>query len=474
VGGVVVARGLLGLALAVALGAEPEEPVQQQHREPGADAHRPALPAQAAVDHDEDHEPGDDERGRQAVAQGEHRPPGYAGYRRVVSPHADPPEDHSPGGAAAQARPRLGDRVESALDHHADVVGEIERGERELEQIPKSRKGSLRRRAVWLAVGAVSLYLVAPSVIETLGSWEDIQRLAPGWLVAMALLQLAALACMWALQRISIAGTRWRTVISSQLASNALAKVAPGGGAMGAALQYRMLVAAGTPPGRVAAGLTACSLLTLAVVLALPVFAIPAIVRGGVDHTLLEVAAIGAIVLVALFAAGGAVVASERPLLWVGGVVQRIRNRLRRRAEPLERLPQRLVRERDRILAVLGPRWHTALVAATGRWVLDFGCLVAALLALDAMPRPGLALLAFCSAQLLAQIPITPGGLGFVEAGLTATLALAGVSAGDAVLATFAYRLFAYWLQLPLGLVGLALARGTAAPASGSGPSSAR
>ena len=55
---------------------------------------------------------------------------------------------------------------------------------------------------------------------------------------------------------------------------------------------------------------------------------------------------------------------------------------------------------------------------------------------------------------MLAQIPVTPGGLGFVEAGLTAMLALAGVSAGDAVLATFAYRLFSYWLPLPFGAVG--------------------
>ena len=61
-------------------------------------------------------------------------------------------------------------------------------------------------------------------------------------------------------------------------------------------------------------------------------------------------------------------------------------------------------------------------------------------------------LLAFCAAQVLAQIPITPGGLGFVEAGLTAMLALAGVSAGAAVLATFVYRLFSYWLPLPAGL----------------------
>jgi hypothetical protein len=35
---------------------------------------------------------------------------------------------------------------------------------------------------------------------------------------------------------------------------------------------------------------------------------------------------------------------------------------------------------------------------------------------------------------------------------------LAGVDAGDAVVATFAYRLFSYWLPLPFGLVGFAIA----------------
>jgi uncharacterized protein (TIRG00374 family) len=68
-------------------------------------------------------------------------------------------------------------------------------------------------------------------------------------------------------------------------------------------------------------------------------------------------------------------------------------------------------------------------------------------------------LLAFCAAQLLAQVPLTPGGLGFVEAGLTAMLTLAGVSAGQAVLASFAYRLFTYWLPLPLGLIAAILHR---------------
>ena len=108
---------------------------------------------------------------------------------------------------------------------------------------------------------------------------------------------------------------------------------------------------------------------------------------------------------------------SSRPLirkLTSFRVVQRVRNRLRRKRKPVTTLPERLLRERDRILKTLGPRWKHAL------------------------------------------------------------LALAGVHPGDAVLATFAYRLFSYWLPLPFGLVGLAIAPKARAPAgsassSGSG-----
>ena len=84
---------------------------------------------------------------------------------------------------------------------------------------------------------------------------------------------------------------------------------------------------------------------------------------------------------------------------------------------------------------------------------------LAAVGAVSATSRPAIVLLAFCVAQMLSQVPFTPGGLGFVEAGLTATLTLAGVSPGKAVLATFTYRLFQYWLPIPLGLLGMALHR---------------
>jgi hypothetical protein len=63
------------------------------------------------------------------------------------------------------ARRRVGDRLEAALEQHVDLPAEVERGERELEAAPEKGRGGLRRTIFWLAVSAVSLYLVAPSVI---------------------------------------------------------------------------------------------------------------------------------------------------------------------------------------------------------------------------------------------------------------------------------------------------------------------
>ena len=349
----------------------------------------------------------------------------------------------------------IGDRLERAIESHAELEHEIERAEAEAPD-----RGKLRRTLVWLAISGVSLYLVAPSVVEVFGSADELEQIDPAWFAAMAVLEAATLVCFWVLQRTALHTRRWRPVIASQLAGTAWSKVAPGGGAVGSALQYKMLVQAGFDRARAVAGITAVNLLLFGAVMAMPVLAIPAILRGGVEADLIEVAAVGLVLFVILMVVGTLALVLDGPLRWVGRTVQRIRNRLRRGARPLTALPERLLRERDRILGVLGVRWKRALAATIGRWTFEYALLLAALAAVGSTPRPGLVLLSFCTAQLLAQIPVTPGGLGFVEAGMTATLALAGVSAGDAVLATLAYRLFTYWVPLPLGLVGLVLQRG--------------
>ena len=86
------------------------------------------------------------------------------------------------------------------------------------------------------------------------------------------------------------------------------------------------------------------------------------------------------------------------------------------------------------------------MLLSAGRLALDYLCLLASLRATGSHPRPSLVLVAYAVAGIIGMIPITPGGLGIVEASLTGLLVLAGVSSGDAVLATLTYRLASYWV----------------------------
>jgi uncharacterized protein (TIRG00374 family) len=322
------------------------------------------------------------------------------------------------------------------------------------------RAGLLAKRGLLLAVTGVSLYLLAPALLEVFGAFDELDDFNPLWYVAMLALQLGSYGCMWGVQKLSLRTKHMGPVVTSQLASNAFGRVVPGGVAAAGAMQYAMLTRAGVPASAAASGMTASSLLVFGILLALPLLALPAMLFGApVDPGLGRAAIVGGVVFLALIGAGAAAIVFDRPLLLAGRAAQAVRNRVLRRRPPLAGLPQRLVRERNEVREVLGRRWWEALMLAAGRWLLDYLTLLAALTAVDADPRPSTVLLAFCAVQLLGTLPLTPGGLGFVEAGLTGTLALAGVSAGAAVVATLAYRLVSFWLPIPAGGVAAVVHR---------------
>jgi hypothetical protein len=150
---------------------------------------------------------------------------------------------------------------------------------------------------------------------------------------------------------------------------------------------------------------------------------------------------------------------SDRPLALAGRAIQWLLNHTFRRRRPVTGVSELLLSERDFLQRTLGARWKAAFTAAAGNTLFDYLALLCALRAVGARPQPSLVLLAYAAAELLALIPFTPGGLGFVEAGLVGTLTLAGVPARDALAATLLYRIVAYWLPLPAGGVAYLLFR---------------
>ncbi|HYF47645.1 MAG TPA: lysylphosphatidylglycerol synthase transmembrane domain-containing protein [Acidimicrobiales bacterium] len=322
-------------------------------------------------------------------------------------------------------------------------------------------KGSRRQLALRIALllfGLVSLYVFAPQLAQVYGEIDVIARIDLWWLLAIVGLQGLSFFCMWVLQRLALRTEQWFSVATSQLAGNAFSRVVPAGAAAGVALQFQMLASSGVNATTAASSLTTVSLLTTGSVLVLPVFALPSMLAGApVPEGLASAAWLGLIAFLLLAGLGWAALGADRPICWTGRTFQRIRNRLRPNTPPLEGFDQLLLEERDLVRGTLGERKWQATFATGGRVLFDYLSLLACLAALGDDAQPSLVLLAYVAASVLAMIPITPGGLGFVEAGLTGTLTLAGASAGDALIATALYRLASFWMPMPIGLVAWAL-----------------
>jgi hypothetical protein len=312
-----------------------------------------------------------------------------------------------------------------------------------------------------LAVAAFALYGLAPQLLDM---WDTVPRLRSVsivWFLVMITLESGSYVCAWALTRVALPKVNWFVAGTAQLVSNAVAKVVPGGAAVGGATGFRMLSVSGIDPGSAGAALTANAIISNGVLFCLPMIALlGSIVGAPVPNGLDRVAWGGAILFATLFLFGYLIVRHDRPLRLFGNFLERVSRpvlrRLHRSGGPTA---DGLVLQRDQMVAGLGARWQRALLAAVGNWLLDYFALVAALMAVGVRPRLSLVLLAYGASALLAMIPLTPGGLGFVEAGLTAMLVLSGVPSADALLATLAYRIVSYWLPIPAGLVAQLLFR---------------
>jgi len=315
------------------------------------------------------------------------------------------------------------------------------------------RRAKIVRRALLLIVALVLLYLFTPTLGEVLSQWPRLAHLNALWLLVAVGAEAASFACVWWLLAVALRCTKWFAIATSQLAGNALSRVMPAGAAAGAALQYRMLAASGIDAPAAGSALTATTLVQLATLAAIPVLSLLlSLVGRPINHGLREAAWVGLGLFIVLCAVGAVLVLSDRAVAGIGSGIQWLHNRIFRHREPLHDFPKELRDERDMVRRSLGERWVSALLASVGKWTFDYFALLACLAAVGAQPDPGLVLLAYAAGAVLVMIPITPGGLGFVEAGLTGVLALAGVGTGDAVLATLGYRLVSFWLPLPAGL----------------------
>jgi uncharacterized protein (TIRG00374 family) len=307
-------------------------------------------------------------------------------------------------------------------------------------------------RIAFLLITLIAFYFVMPGLLATFDAVPQLRAVFPAWFVIVALLEGASFVSLWELQRIALGADGLFDIGASHTAGNAVSRALPGGVATGGAVQLRMLHRAGFDVPTATTALTAAGLLSTAMLFALPVLALPAVFAGvAIDAHLVQGAVVAVLLFFVLCAFSVWLIRSDRGVAAVGRGIGRLARLLR--VQTGTDVGARVVAARNQVRDGLRDSWRRAIPAAAANRLLDFLALEAAVLAVGGDIDPLLVLLAYVAAGTLSMIPITPGGLGFVEAGLTGVLTLAGLSPDQAVLATLLYRLFSYWLPLPAGLV---------------------
>jgi uncharacterized protein (TIRG00374 family) len=311
----------------------------------------------------------------------------------------------------------------------------------------------VRRTAKIVGFLFVAWYLILPQLAGTRKALNTLAEVKLQFLVLGLGLQFAALITYSQLTRVALNGSRIGLfrVFRIQLATKAVTNVVPAGSAAGAALGYRLFTTSGVAGPDAGFALAATGLVSACVLnLLLWSALLVSIPWYGVGPQYGIAAGLGAVVL--LFAALlviGLVRGQARAQHALHAITKKLRF-----SSP-ERIEQIVEQVAGRLGELLADRRlvRRAFVWASLNWLLDASSLFVFLWAFG--PRPPVigVLVAFGFAQVMAVIPITPGGLGVVETALVGALVPFGITRSVALIGVPTYRLAAYWLPIPLGSI---------------------
>jgi uncharacterized protein (TIRG00374 family) len=320
---------------------------------------------------------------------------------------------------------------------------------------PPHRRG-IGRNLKWilsvLAAALVIEYLLLPQLA---GASRAVSRLAHVDLVlvglAIALEGLSLLAYAELTRSVlPLSGSpSLGTVARIDLATLAVSHIVPGGSAAGTGIGFRLLTNEGVSGSDAGFALGAQGIGSAVVLNVMLWVALLISIPLNGFSPLCGTAAMAGVVLIGAFsgllllltrgedraAKAFRAVARRTPFLnedSVDRLVHRLAARLRELAQ-------------DRRLLARAVGW------AAANWALDAASLWVFIRAFGQAPDIDGLLVAYCLANVLAAIPVTPGGLGVVEAVLTSSLVGFGVAKDVALLGVIGYRLVNFWLPIPAG-----------------------
>ncbi|HXN60690.1 MAG TPA: YbhN family protein [Acidimicrobiales bacterium] len=299
-------------------------------------------------------------------------------------------------------------------------------------------------------------YVLLPELASARREFHQLSHLNFLWLVLGTLLEIGALAAYAELTHTVLspgAPTRFR-IFRINMWALSISHVLPGGTVPGTAASYRLLTEPDVPGGTVSGSTAAFGLATQgigsAVVLNV-IFWLSLLISIPLQgyNPLYGFAAILGVLLLSIFAT--LVFLLTRGEKQAASLIKWVADRLPFiKADTVTALVQK-VADRMKILFSNTELLTRACIWAAANWILDAMSLWVFLLAFGARIDPVDVLVAYGLANILAVIPLTPGGLGVIELTIVAVLTRFHVPGGVAAAGVLSWRLVNFWLPIPFG-----------------------
>jgi putative heme transporter len=353
------------------------------------------------------------------------------------------------------------------MDQDRDARGRAGHGTAAVSDTAPAVAPKARRRPSWrtvlggglgIAVVVATFVFVLPRIANYREVWDVVKGLSwaqIGLLLGATALNLATYAPPW---QAALPGIRFRQAFVLTQASTASTFVLPGGAAVGMGVSFGMLRGWGFTGRPVTLALALTGIWNQFAMLAFPVVALALLTLSKEQNPLLQTVAFVGVAILIVSAAGFAVgLTSDRLAKWVGDTAARITTRLLSfvHRRPAKWTGASFVSFRHEAVGLLKRRWHVLTLATLAGQLTVFVVMLACLRVFDVTAGEVTVIEAFAAwslARLLGSIPITPGGLGIVEVGLTSALVGFGGKNAEVVAAVLVYRFLTIVPTLLLGL----------------------
>ncbi len=303
-----------------------------------------------------------------------------------------------------------------------------------------------------LAFAAVLYYFVVPLIPDFKNAWTELQRVEPLLLVLGLGLEVVALSCYAPLMKAALGEAGLPLSLGRlfriQMSTRALSSIVPGGSAASSALGYRLMTlsgVAGPDAGFALAtvGLGSAVILNMilwcGLIVSIPVRGVNPI-YGSAALAGVIVMGLAAALVFGLMEGQGR---SERVIRWIA---KQFRMDEDKAATVLHRVAERL----EQLISDKQLLGRVAFWAALN-WLFDAAALWIFLRAFGITMDVDALIISFGIANVLAAIPITPGGLGYVDTSYIGMLAGFGAGPRKAALGVASYRFAQFFFPILLG-----------------------